>query len=165
MKFLDFVEKHGTSIPKADVEKIELKANKEVIIREMVEGYKLVMGIAEASREIIPLLHDINKILPERNKEKTNELVNKVHAIMPRTNHFFLHVIYAYHYQIQLYLDRYTIREVDNIPDRFECLTAQTDKGINYYGELVEACDLFALQLDKVLKSFGITEHKENKDG
>ncbi len=165
MKFLDFVEKHGTSIPKADVEKIELKANKEVIIREMVEGYKLVKEISKASLEIIPLLHDINKILPERNKEKTNELVNKVHAIMPRTNHFFLHVIYAYHYQIQLYLDRYTIREVDNIPDRFECLTAQTDKGINYYGELVEACDLFALQLDKVLKSFGITEHKENKDG
>jgi hypothetical protein len=165
MKFLDFIKKHGKQIESLDVEKIELKSNKDMLIREMIEGYKLVLEIAKVSREIIPILHEINTFIPSRNKEEINSRVNKIIELKPRTQHFFLHVIYAYHFQIQLYLDRYTVREVDNIPDKFECLTAQTDKGINYYGELVEACELFALQLDKVLNSFGITEHKENKDG
>ena len=165
VKFVDFIEKYGKEIPKIVPVRAELTADKENIIRELVAGYKLLGNITEASREIIPILHEIQELIPKKDREEINKRVNKILELKPRTEHIFLAVITAYHYQIQLYLDRYIVREVDNIKDKFECLTAQTDKGINYYGELVEACELFAKQIDKVLDSFGITEHKENKDG
>jgi len=165
MKFVDFIKEHGKSVPELLISKEDLKSDKDKIIEELKAGYKLLGEISEASREIIPILHEINDLIPSRNRKEINKRVNKIIALKPKTEHIFLHVIMAYHYKIQLYLDRFTVREVDNIPDKFECLTAQTDKGINYYGELVEACELFALQVDKVLNSFGITEHKENKDG
>ena len=164
-KFVDFIKEYGKSIPNLSISTVELTCNKEMIIKELVAGYKLVGDVVEASREIIPILHEINKLLPSRNRTEINKLVNKILILKPKTEHIFLQVIMAYHYQIQLYLDRFTVREVDNITDKFECLTAQTDKGINYYGELIEACELFAKQIDKVLNSFGITEHKENKNG
>jgi hypothetical protein len=165
MKFVDFMKEHGKSIPELLISKVDLKSDKENIIKELKAGYKLLGDLCETSREIIPILHEINGLIPSRNRDEINKRVNQILKLKPKTEHIFLAVIMAYHYQIQLYLDRYTVREVDNIPDKFECLTAQTDKGINYYGELVEACELFALQVDKVLNSFGITEHKEKKDG
>jgi hypothetical protein len=165
MKFVDFIEERGSLIPKISIDRMGMKSDKDKIIQELKAGYKLLGEICEASREIIPILHEINELIPSRNRDEINKRVNKILLLKPKTEHIFLAVIMAYHYQIQLYLDRYTVREVDNIPDKFECLAAQTDKGINYYGELIEACELFALQVDKVLNSFGITEHKENKDG
>ena len=162
MRFADFIEQFGVPIPKLDIKPTELTANRDMIIEELKAGYRVLSEIVKASHEVLPFLHEIKELLPSKDRDKINAIVNKIQAIKPRTEHVFLHVIFAYHYQITLYLDRFEVREVDNIPDKFECLEAQTVKGINYYGELIEASDLFIAQIDKVLTSFGVTEHKEN---
>lgn len=162
--FLDFIRDWGETIVKPPFTSKELSANKDRITSELLAGYRLLTDVVAASREVIELLHKIQDILPSRNKDEINALVTKVAQVKARTDHPFIQVIIAYHFKIDLYLNRYEVREIDNIPDRFKCLEAQTDKGLNYYGELIEASELFMEQIDKVLHSFGITEHKENNN-
>jgi hypothetical protein len=161
-RFLDFIAEWGEDIQKYEFPVVEYKDNKTAIIKEIVQAYKLLSGVVKASYEILDLLREIEKELPGRDRDKINVLVNKVAVAKVATDHPFLQVIFAYHFKIELYLNRYEVREIDNIKDKFACLTAQVDKGLNYYGELIEACDLFVIELDKVLQTFGITEHKEN---
>ena len=163
-KFVDFIKDWGEQIVKPPFSPIPLGANKELIIEELTQGRILLKKIVKASYEILDILHTIDDLLPTRDREKINEQVNKVCEIKRITDHPFMAVIIAYHYKIELYLNRFEVREVDNIEDKFECLAAQTDKGLNYYGEVIEASELFITQLDKVLASFGVAEHKENED-
>jgi hypothetical protein len=156
MKFSDFMAEHGQPIERQEVKPSPLTSNKDGIISELTQARDLLNKIVDASKRVIPKLHEVMRILPERNKDAINKLVYEIHDLKKETDHFFLTVIYAYHFKIDLYLNRFDVREADNIPDRFECLKAQTDKGINYYGELIEASELFLAQLEKVLNSFGV---------
>lgn len=161
MKFLNFIKKHGTTIKKHNVFPAELMSDQDSIIRELESAKKLLTGVVKASREIIPVIHEIVGLIPSKDKEEINKRVYRLLELKKETEHPFVAVIFAYHFQIDLYLNRYEVREVDNIPDKFECLKAQTDKALNYYGELIEASELFLKQVEKVLESFGIAEHKE----
>jgi hypothetical protein len=156
MKFADFITEHGQPIERQEIKPSPLTSNKDGIISELTQARDLLNKVVDASKRVIPKLHEVMRILPEKNKDAINKLVYEIHDLKKETDHFFLTVIYAYHFKIDLYLNRFDVREADNIPDRFECLKAQTDKGINYYGELIEASELFLAQLEKVLNSFGV---------
>ena len=163
MKFVNFIKKYGTQIEKQHVFPATLTAQPDKIIEELKAGHKVLKDVVAASYEIIPKLHEIMKLIPERNKDEINKIIYSIAEPKRRTMHPFLCVIHAYHFKIDIYLNRFEVREVDNIPDKFECLTAQTDKAINYYGELIEASELFIEQIERVLNSFGVdvAEHKE----
>lgn len=161
-KFTDFMQEHGQVVIKPEFKLTPLTGNRDGIIEEMTIAKKLLTDIVEASHKVLKVLHQIQDLIPTRDKEAINKLVNEAIELKKPTEHPFIMIIFAYHFKIDIYLNRFEVREVDNIPDKFECLAAQTDKGLNYYGELIEASELFVKQLDKVLNTFGVTaEHKE----
>ena len=63
-----------------------------------------------------------------------------------------LNIIAAYNYQLELYLMKQIIKDIDEIENKWERLEAQLVRGVNYYGELIKAIELFVIQLDKLAK-------------
>lgn len=120
---------------------------------EITKLRTIFTGITSTARKILPLIHDI-KSLRESNKRKgVHALVKKIEALRPGTIHPALSLIVPYHYQLELYMARRDIREIDSVKSKWKKLDLQIDRGLNFYGELIEATELFNKELTRILRS------------
>jgi hypothetical protein len=169
MKFENYIKEYGWQKETVPVKPSPLSADTGKIIQEIEAAIVELSDVVNACYLIIEKLHRIRRLLPEfltdtgkkDKKNKINNLIMEIGELKKITDQPFVQLIVAYHFKIDIYLNRFDIREIEYIENKYDRLFAQTDKGLNIYGEMIEASDLFIEQCRKVLKSFGDNaEHK-----
>jgi hypothetical protein len=58
----------------------------------------------------------------------------------------------SYHVQLELYLRRYDVKAIDDIKERWKRFDLRIDRGLNFYGELVEGCEMLCENIEIALK-------------
>ena len=76
--------------------------------------------------------------------------LKEIETLTEKVRHPALNIIAAYHYRLELYLKKQEIQEIDEIEDKYKRLDEQLQRGLNYYGELLEALPLLLKQLGKL---------------
>jgi len=63
-----------------------------------------------------------------------------------------IEMIVAYRFKIDVYVKSADIRDIDFVTDKWERLEKQIQRGLNYYGEFLDATQELLTQLEKLHK-------------
>ena len=131
----------------------EASYNLEGLIEEVTKARDTLQEIRRHARQI---LRYIGRVQDFRRKgreesEEFHRILDKIERLTTKVRHPVLNLIAAYHYQLELYLKRQTVIEIDDMEDKLERLDAQLERGLNYYGELLQAIDLFVKGLEQLI--------------
>ncbi|MBF0506863.1 MAG: DUF115 domain-containing protein [Nitrospirae bacterium] len=161
MRLCDFIEEY-CDLPEidmfsilADIEHGPVSYNLDGLIAEAKAARNIFTGIRKKSASACKLIDKARKMTNDKKEESPQlySLLQRLDSIQKKVSHPILNIIAAYHYKLELYLRRQEMQDVDDIEDRWEKIGAQLWRGINYYGELIEAIDLFLKELNKLIKS------------
>jgi Tfp pilus assembly protein PilF len=159
MRLCDFIDEH-CNLPDLDA-RIELgrmfdtqvSYNLEALVKHVTSARNRFRETRKLSKRMLTHIHRLKK-LRELKQEETDEfhqILDKVQEITEKVRHPLLNLLALYHYQLELYLKRQSVIEIDAVEDKYERLDQQLVRGLNYYGELIEAIDLFTKELDRLL--------------
>jgi hypothetical protein len=155
IRLTDFIEEF-CDLPEIDTFKIlsgvaetEVGYNIEGLLHEIKETRDAFSRIRKHSLDILKCIRKI-KVLRKEKKEgdEFHRTLDRIERLTEKVRSPILNIIASYHYQLELYLKKQEMQDMDDIEDRWERLDAQLGRGLNYYGELVEAIQLFMRQLD-----------------
>ena len=108
--------------------------------------------IRKCARQLLQYIKKV-QVLRKKGREESEEfhnILDKIESLTTKVRHPILNLIAAYHYQLELYLKRQAVVEVDEIEDKLERLDAQLERGLTYYSQLLEAVDLFVKRLEQL---------------
>jgi tetratricopeptide (TPR) repeat protein len=159
IRLADFIEEF-CDLPEIDTFKIlsgmadtEVGYNIEGLLYEVKEARESFSRIRKHSLEILKCIRKVKLLRKEKKTgDEFHRTLDRIERLTEKVRSPILNIIASYHYQLELYLKKQEMQDVDDIEDRWERLDAQLDRGLNYYGELVEAIRLFTRQLDALAK-------------
>lgn len=112
-------------------------------ITRLEEGIKLLSKIRKASLVILKYIHKMKDLRAMGKNKYIPKIATKVEKwLRPKTQHPFTAVLAQYHVQLELYLRRYDISSIDQIKEKWKRFDNRIDRGLNYYGELIEGCEI-----------------------
>jgi hypothetical protein len=161
MQLSDFIEEY-CALPEIDsfsvlsgLAESQVVYNLDELMRQVKGARELFMEINRKSKKILKYIHRVYKLMQKKQdkSEEMHNILSKVEVMSEEIRHPILNIIAAYHYQLELYLMRESIKEIDEIEDKWERLERQLDRGLNYHGELQEAIGLFVIELDKLISA------------
>jgi hypothetical protein len=163
MRLSDFINEYCDA-PELDVSaqliqraETEVTYNLEGLIEEVGRARNKLREIRKHAQQILRYIDRVQD-LRKKGREETGEfhgILAKIERLTEKVRHPILNLIAAYHYRLELYLKRQAVIEIDQMEDKLERLDAQLERGLNYYGELIEAIDLFVKELDRLARNLG----------
>ncbi len=161
MRLADFIDEH------CDLEEIdtfpvlsglnnsEISYNLEGLLFQVTNARSMFVDIRGNAKKILKHIHRAQKMKKKKEEEKPefHNILEKIETLTEKVKSPILDIIASYHYQLELYMRRQGIQDIDEIEDKWKKLKKQLIRGLNYYGELIEAIDLFVKQLDKIIKA------------
>lgn len=124
--------------------------------KRLEEGIKILKRVRKASLVILKYVHKMKDLRNQRTRganAKIKPLAKKVEEwLRPKTQHPFIAFLGSYHIQLELYLRRYDISAIDKMKDKWKRFDHRIDRALNYYGELVEGCELLCQNIEIALK-------------
>jgi hypothetical protein len=136
--------------------------NLRALVERMEEGIKIFTRIKRAASVILRGVNRMRGYRIQKNNKKVKEIARKIEMVRPRTQHALLSLIAAYYYHLELYLRRTDIKQIDDIKNKWKRVDLQIDRGLNFYGELIEAIDVFLEVLIPVKDKLKERERNEN---
>ncbi|HUJ89650.1 MAG TPA: 6-hydroxymethylpterin diphosphokinase MptE-like protein [Syntrophorhabdales bacterium] len=135
----------------------------EGLLQEIKSAKAVFMGIRRNAARILVLIHRLIKMKKSGREEDDlfHKTLKEIETLTEKVRHPSLNIIAAYHYQLELYLMKLEIQEIDEIEDKYKRLDEQLQRGLNYYGELLEALPLFLEELGKLQQ---VLENVERSD-
>ena len=127
--------------------------NLEGLIEEVTRALDKLQEIRKYARQLLQYIKRV-----QAPAEKGGEWRIPRHIRQDRAphrgevRHPILNLIAAYHYQLELYLKRQAVVEIDEIEDKLERLDAQLERGLTYYNQLLEVVDLFVKRLEQLAR-------------
>ncbi len=122
------------------------------LLQEIRSTRAVFTGVRRNATRILALVKRLMKM--KKNKREEGDLFHKtlkeIETLTEKVRHPALNIIAAYHYRLELYLKKQEIQEIDAIEDKYKRLDEQLQRGLNYYGELLEALPLFLEQVGKL---------------
>ncbi len=133
--------------------KSEVSYNLDGLISQVKDARAIFTDIKKNAERTLKYIHKAKKLKEKKQEEnpQLHNILDKLEKIREKVAHPILNIIAAYHYKLELYLMKQDIKEIDEIEDKWEKLEAQLIRGLNYYGELLEAITLFIKPLDKLI--------------
>jgi hypothetical protein len=159
MRLSDFIDEYCDVRPldarfeMARLFSTDVTYNLDGLTRHVKTARQRFIQTRKLSSRMITYINRLQK-LREKQQDDSPEfhaILGKVERITEEVRTPFLNLIAVYHYQLELYLKRQSVLEIDDMKDKYERLDKQLVRGLNYYGELIEAIDLFVKQLDHLL--------------
>ena len=159
MRLADFIEEY-CYLPQIDTlsllsefTKSEVSYNLDALLFQAKSAKVIFTNIKKTSARILKHIHRVKKLKEKGYKDEPeiHNILRKIEALTEKVKHPILNIIASYHYRLELYLMRQDIQDMDEIEDKWERLEKQLHRGLNYYGELLEAIPLFIKQLDKLI--------------
>ncbi len=159
MRLLDFIEEY-CDIPPIEIfsvlsglTKSEVRYNLEGLVSQVKGAKALFTDIKRNAERALKYIHRAKKLKEKKQEEnpKLHNILRRLEKIREKVRHPILNIIASYHYQLELYLKRAVVQEIDEIEDKWEKLEAQLFRGLNYYNELLEAIELFVKPLDRLI--------------
>lgn len=160
LRLSDFIDQY-CALPEIDtfstllgLANTEIRYNLEGLLFQVKEAKLIFTNIRINASKILKLIHRAGR-LREKGKEKQSDLsiiLQQIEQLSENVKHPILNIITAYHYRLELYLKKKEIRDIDQIEDEWERMDKQLWRGLNYYGELIEAIDIFMKNLNKLIK-------------
>ena len=159
MRLLDFIEEYCDILPieifsvLSGLTKSEVRYNLEGLVSQVKGAKALFTDIKRNAEKALKYIHKAKKLKEKKQEEspQLHNILHKLEKIREKVRHPILNIIASYHYQLELYLKRPIVQEIDEIEDKWEKLEAQLFRGMNYYNELLEAIELFIKPLDKLM--------------
>jgi hypothetical protein len=161
MRLGDFIEEY-CNLPLIDTYKIisdiadsEVGYNLDGLMFQVTTGRAIFNDIKKKSEKIMKQIKRLN-LLKDKGKKESPEfhsILGKVEKLAEGVSNPMLNIIAPYHYQLELYMQRQAIKDIDEIEDKWERLEKQLERGEQYYTELIVAIGLFMKQLDKLIKA------------
>jgi Tfp pilus assembly protein PilF len=159
MRLSDFIEEY-CDLPQIDTlcllsefRETEVSYNLDGLLYQVKGARSIFMNIRRDAARILKYIHRVRKLKEKGYKDEPeiHNILRKIEALTEKVRHPILDIIASYHYQLELYLKRQDIQDMDEIEDKWERLEKQILRGLNYYGELLEAIPLFIKQLDRLI--------------
>ena len=159
MRLSDFIEEYCDLPPidafsaLSEVTKSEVRYNLDGLLSQAKGAKAIFTDIKRNAERALKYIHRAKKLKEKKQEEspQLHNILHKLEKIRERVRHPILNIIASYHYQLELYLKRPIVQEIDEIEDKWEKLEAQVFRGLNYYNELLEAIELFIKPLDKLI--------------
>jgi hypothetical protein len=155
IRLADFIEE-CCNLPEIDTFRIlsglaetGVRYNIEGLLHEIKEAREAFSRIRKHSLDILKCIRKIKVLRKEKKAgDEFDRTLDRIERLTEKVRNPILNIIASYHYQLELYLKKQEMQDMDDIEDRWERLDAQLERGLNYYGELLEAIQLFMRQLD-----------------
>ncbi len=158
MRLRDFIDEF-CGVPEMDAcSEIARRAETEVayhlegLIQEVTRVRDLLQKIRKHARQILRYVNAVRDMRKRgiQEGEEFHRLLDRIEDLTPKVRNPVLNLIVAYHYQLELYLKRQITVEIDEMKDKLKRLDAQLERGLTYYGELLQALDLFIKRLERL---------------
>ena len=136
----------------------EVYYNLEGLLQEVTKARDILQEIRKRAGRILQYIGRVQD-LRKKGREETEEfhdILDKIGRLTMKVRHPLLNLIAVYHYQLELYLKRQAVTEIDQMEDKLERLDAQLERGVTYYSELLEAIDLFVKELERLIRNLKI---------
>jgi Tfp pilus assembly protein PilF len=139
----------------AQLAKTEEASNLQGLIEEVTRARDKMKEIRTHARRMLQYVKRVQSLRRkgQDDREEFHAILDKIEHLTPKVRHPVLNLISAYHYQLELYLKRQSVTEIDEIEDKLERLDAQLERGLTYYRELLEAIDLFVKKLERLMQN------------
>jgi hypothetical protein len=126
--------------------------NLDGLLQEIRSAKAVFIDIRRNATRILSLVQRLIKMKKSGREEEDlfHKSLKEIETRTEKVRHPALNIISAYHYQLELYLKKQEIQEIDDIEDKYKRLDEQLQRGLNYYGELLEALPPFLKQLDRL---------------
>ncbi len=158
MRLRDFINEYCNAAELDAGSEVAIRAeadvtyNLEGLIEEVTGARDKLREIRKCARQLLQYIKKV-QVLRKKGREESEEfhnILDKIESLTTEVRHPILNLIAAYHYQLELYLKRQAVVEVDEIEDKLERLDAQLERGLTYYDQLLEAVDLFVKRLEQL---------------
>lgn len=136
----------------APIEKTCLSWNKTGMMEELSGGIRYFKSIISLYRKILKRHHRIVALIPKKDKKAINKLRNEIEEMKLKVVNPIIEMIVAYRFKIDVYVKSADIRDIDFVTDKWERLEKQIQRGLNYYGEFLDATQELLTQLEKLHK-------------
>lgn len=148
MLFKTYLERYGKdildfSLPEKSVKPPDIPG----LLDRIGTAIKVLKRIVRTNHTILDLIHktiDARKIM---DKESIRRYVKRIEVLRPKTLHPILSLISVYHYHLEIYMKRHSIKQIDGMRHKWKRLDRQLDRGLNFYAEVIEASDLLIKEL------------------
>lgn len=169
-RLIDFIDEH-CSLPDLDARNelmrlfdTQVSYNLEALVEHVTSARNRFRDTRKLSRRMLTHIRRLQKLrgLKQEETDEFHQILEKIQEITSKVKHPLLNLLALYHYQLELYLKRQSVIEIDEVEEKYERLDQQLVRGLNYYGELIEAIDLFTKELDGVLANLKL-DQKINK--
>ncbi|HVN25603.1 MAG TPA: 6-hydroxymethylpterin diphosphokinase MptE-like protein [Syntrophorhabdales bacterium] len=138
----------------------EVTYNLEGLAQEARRARDKLQEIRRHARQILQYIRKVQN-LRKNGREETqefHEILSRIESLTTKVRHPILNLIAAYHYELELYLKRQAVIEIDEMEDKLERLDAQLERGTTYYSQLLRATGLFVKGLEKLMRN--VTQEK-----
>ena len=136
--------------------------NLDELIGACKTGRAVFKRIRLYSKKITDYIHKAMALRSDGNNDEARAELRKLVKIQHNTIHPLLEIMSGYHTILEIYLQRQDIQDIDTIEDEWVKRDSQMMRGLNYYGELIEAIDKFIIQLNSLIKDLTALRKKES---
>ncbi|MGD0233716.1 MAG: 6-hydroxymethylpterin diphosphokinase MptE-like protein [Syntrophorhabdales bacterium] len=122
------------------------------LLHEIRSAKAVFIDIRKNAARILALVKGLKKMKKSWREGSAlfHKTLEEIETLTEKVRHPALNIITPYHYQLELYLKKQEIQEIDEIEDKYKRLDEQLERGLKYYGELLKALPLFLEQLGKL---------------
>jgi hypothetical protein len=138
MRLIDFIERYcqesglDTYSFLRRLFESDVSYNLDGLLFQVKTARQIFSNIRTNASKIIKYIHKARRLRQKkREDEEVRGLVEKIENLSKTVKHPILDIIAAYHYQLELYLKRPNIIEVDEMENPWERLDAQLIRGLN----------------------------------
>jgi len=170
LRLSDFIDEY-CNVPELDARtqiaefaETEVAYNLQGLIDEVTRTRNKMQEIRKNARQILRYVKRVQDLRKKRDdeSEEFHRTLDKIEHLTAKVRHPVLNLLTSYHYQLELYLKRQAVTEIDEMEDKLKRLDAQLERGLNYYGELLEALGLFVNSLERLIRDLN-REQKVNR--
>ncbi|MDH4027509.1 MAG: DUF115 domain-containing protein [Nitrospirota bacterium] len=171
MRLADFIDEYCSDSQEVDIfsvlsdmENSEIKYDMDLIFKKLRVARKKYDEIKTASRKILSHIKRV-KSLKENNQKDSPELNNvlkKIQRLSENIKNPLLDILAGYHYELELYLKKQEVLDIDEIEDEWELLDKQLERGLYYYNGLINAINPLNKQLDKTIAALKIEKEVDS---
>ncbi|HME41749.1 MAG TPA: 6-hydroxymethylpterin diphosphokinase MptE-like protein, partial [Syntrophorhabdales bacterium] len=170
LRLADFIDEY-CNVPELDARtrliqlaETEVAYNLQGLVDEVTRARDKLQEIRKYARQMLRYIERVQGLRKKGDGESQefHGILDKIEHLTAKVRHPVLNLLTSYHYQLELYLKRQAVIEIDEMEDKLEKLDAQLDRGLNYYGELLEALGLFVNSLERLIRDLN-REQKVNR--
>jgi hypothetical protein len=157
MRLRDFINEYCNAPELHAGSEIARRADTEVtydlqgLIEEVTRARRKLQQIGKDARKLSQYIKKVQVLRKKReDPEEFYNILDNIERLTTKVRHPILNLIATYHYQLELYLKRQAVLEIDQIEDKLERLDAQLERGLIYYSQLLEALTPFLKRLEQL---------------